>query len=143
MARGAALPASARTLRRGPGPPAGVAVHFRGRFPAGARGLDHSAVRSLCALRGIHHPRPDGDDPALQRHAVLALHGLRPRDGQHANPAGEPAVELVRFALYAQVNWVSLAVVCGCTFGFMFAAILAYDPARGVLARRGAPGGEP
>ncbi len=52
------------------------------------------------------------------------------------------AVELVRFALYAQVNWVSLAVVCGCTFGFMFAAILAYDPARGVLARRGAPGGE-
>ncbi|TMJ54747.1 MAG: multidrug ABC transporter permease [Alphaproteobacteria bacterium] len=53
------------------------------------------------------------------------------------------AVELVRFALYAQVNWVSLAVVCGCTFGFMFAAILAYDPARGVLARRGAPGGEP
>ncbi len=52
------------------------------------------------------------------------------------------AVELVRFALYAQVNWVSLAVVCGCTFGFMFAAILAYDPARGVLARRGAAGGE-
>ena len=51
-------------------------------------------------------------------------------------------VELVRFALYAQVNWVSLAVVCGCTFGFMFAAILAYDPARGLLARRGAPGGE-
>ncbi len=52
------------------------------------------------------------------------------------------AVELVRFALYAQVNWVSLAVVCGCTFVFMFAAILAYDPARGVLARRGAAGGE-
>jgi ABC-2 type transport system permease protein len=52
------------------------------------------------------------------------------------------AVELVRFALYAQVNWVSLAVVCGCTLTFMFAAILAYDPARGLLARRGAPGGE-
>jgi len=52
------------------------------------------------------------------------------------------AVELVRFALYAQVNWVSLAVVCGCTFGFMFAAVLAYDPARGLLARRGAAGGE-
>ena len=52
------------------------------------------------------------------------------------------AVELVRFALYAQVNWVSLAVVCGCTFVFMFAAILAYDPASGVLARRGAAGGE-
>src|SRR5947209_12735850 len=53
------------------------------------------------------------------------------------------AVELVRFALYAQVNWVSLAVVCGCTFGFMFAAILAYDPARGLVSRRGAPGAEP
>ena len=52
------------------------------------------------------------------------------------------AVELVRFALYAQVNWVSLVVVFGCTFVFMFAAILAYDPARGVLARRGAAGGE-
>src|SRR6202165_4461181 len=51
------------------------------------------------------------------------------------------AVELVRFALYAQVNWVSLAVVCGCALAFMFAAILAYDPARGLLSRRGAPGG--
>jgi ABC-2 type transport system permease protein len=52
------------------------------------------------------------------------------------------AVELTRFALYAQVNWVSLAVVCGCTLAFMAAAILAYDPARGLLTRRGAPGGE-
>jgi len=52
------------------------------------------------------------------------------------------AVELVRFALYAQVNWVSFTVVCGCTLAFMAAAILAYDPARGLLARRGAPGGE-
>src|SRR6185436_10733181 len=25
------------------------------------------------------------------------------------------AVELVRFALYAKVNWIALAVVCGCT----------------------------
>ena len=30
------------------------------------------------------------------------------------------AVELVRFALYAQVNRVSLGVVCGCTLAFMF-----------------------
>ncbi len=52
------------------------------------------------------------------------------------------AVELTRFALYGQVNWVSLAVVCGCTFAFMFTAILAYDPARGLLARRGAAGAE-
>ncbi len=52
------------------------------------------------------------------------------------------AVELVRFALYAKVSWLSLAVVGACTLLFMVGAILAYDPARGLLARRGAPGGE-
>ncbi|HME28712.1 MAG TPA: ABC transporter permease [Pseudolabrys sp.] len=47
------------------------------------------------------------------------------------------AVELIRFALYAQVNWLSLAVVGGCTVLFILGAILAYDPSRGFLARRG------
>jgi ABC-2 type transport system permease protein len=47
------------------------------------------------------------------------------------------AVELIRFALYAQVNWLSLGVVCSCTFLFILGAILAYDPSRGILARRG------
>ena len=51
------------------------------------------------------------------------------------------AVELVRFALYGQVNWISLAVVGGCTAAFMIGAIFAYDPSRG-LARRGPAGGE-
>jgi ABC-2 type transport system permease protein len=51
------------------------------------------------------------------------------------------AVELVRFALYAEINWISLAVVGGCTALFMIGAILAYDPSRGFLARRGEPGG--
>jgi ABC-2 type transport system permease protein len=46
------------------------------------------------------------------------------------------AVELIRFALYGQVNWLSLAVVLGCTAVFLAGAILAYDPARGLLARR-------
>jgi ABC-type polysaccharide/polyol phosphate export permease len=41
------------------------------------------------------------------------------------------AVELVRFALYCQINWISLAVVGGCTALFMIGAILAYDPSRG------------
>ncbi|HET7848480.1 MAG TPA: ABC transporter permease, partial [Pseudolabrys sp.] len=50
------------------------------------------------------------------------------------------AVELIRFALYARIDWVSLAVVCGCTALFMIAAILAYDPSRGLLARRGEAG---
>jgi ABC-2 type transport system permease protein len=57
-----------------------------------------------------------------------------------ANPFTH-ATELIRFALYAQINWISLAVVCGCTAVFMVGAILAYDPARGLLARRGDRGG--
>jgi ABC-2 type transport system permease protein len=52
------------------------------------------------------------------------------------------AVELIRFALYGKMNWISLAVVCGCTAVFMIGAILAYDPARGLIARRGGPGGD-
>ena len=51
------------------------------------------------------------------------------------------AVELVRFALYCEIDWLSLAVVGGCTALFMVGAILAYDPARGFLARRGEAGG--
>lgn len=51
------------------------------------------------------------------------------------------AVELIRFALYLKVNWLALAVVVGCTAVFMIGAILAYDPARGLLARRGETGG--
>jgi ABC-2 type transport system permease protein len=47
------------------------------------------------------------------------------------------AVELIRFALYGKLNLLSLAVVCGCTAVFMMGAILAYDPSRGLLARRG------
>jgi ABC-2 type transport system permease protein len=51
------------------------------------------------------------------------------------------AVELIRFALYTQIEWTSLAVVAGCTVLFTVAAIIAYDPSRGFLARRGEPGG--
>jgi ABC-2 type transport system permease protein len=47
------------------------------------------------------------------------------------------AVELIRFALYLQINWLALAVVAGCTAAFMLGAVMAYDPARGLLARRG------
>jgi ABC-2 type transport system permease protein len=47
------------------------------------------------------------------------------------------AVELIRFALYLQVDWLSLGVVAGCLVVFLGAAILAYDPSRGILIRRG------
>jgi ABC-2 type transport system permease protein len=46
-------------------------------------------------------------------------------------------VELIRFMLYAEVNWTALAVVEGMTVVFVAAAITAYDPARGLLVRRG------
>jgi len=52
------------------------------------------------------------------------------------------AVELIRFALYGKMNWVSLAVVVGCTAAFMIGAVAAYDPSRGIAARRGPAGGE-
>lgn len=47
------------------------------------------------------------------------------------------AVELIRFALYGKVEWLSLGVVLGCTAAFMLGAILAYDPSRGLTALRG------
>jgi ABC-2 type transport system permease protein len=46
------------------------------------------------------------------------------------------AVELIRFAFYGQINPLSLAVVLGCTIAFLGAAIVAYDPSRGMLMRR-------
>jgi len=47
------------------------------------------------------------------------------------------SVELIRFAFYEQVNWVALGVVAGCTVAFLGGAVIAYDPARGMLMRRG------
>ena len=44
------------------------------------------------------------------------------------------AVELIRFALYGEINWLSLAVVSGCSIVFMVGAILAYEPSRGFLS---------
>jgi len=50
-------------------------------------------------------------------------------------------VDLVRFALYCQVNWTALAVVGGTTAVLLGMAIVAYDPSRGMLARRQGPPG--
>ncbi|AWN46731.1 multidrug ABC transporter permease [Methylobacterium terrae] len=52
------------------------------------------------------------------------------------------AVELVRFALYGAFNPVSCAVVVGTGLAFFVMAVAAYDPGRGLLARRGGPAGE-
>ncbi len=50
------------------------------------------------------------------------------------------AVELIRFALYGQLEPASLAVVAGFTAAFLAAAVFAYNPSKGLLARRGEPG---
>jgi ABC-2 type transport system permease protein len=46
-------------------------------------------------------------------------------------------VELIRFAFYEKLDPLSLAVVGGCAVLFLSLAVLAYDPARGILVRRG------
>ena len=51
------------------------------------------------------------------------------------------AVELIRFALYGRIEWTSLVVVSACALLFLGGAILAYDPSRGLLARRQDTGG--
>jgi ABC-2 type transport system permease protein len=51
------------------------------------------------------------------------------------------AVELIRFSLYGQIDWTSLAAVVACTLLFLGGAILAYDPANGLLGRRQDTGG--
>lgn len=48
------------------------------------------------------------------------------------------AVELIRFALYTKFNLLSLLVVIGCTVVFLAAAVIGYDPLRGLLSRKGA-----
>jgi len=48
------------------------------------------------------------------------------------------ATELIRFALYGQVDLGSAGIVILCAFVFMAAAVVGYDPGRGLIARRGA-----
>jgi ABC-2 type transport system permease protein len=52
-----------------------------------------------------------------------------------ANPFTH-ATELIRFALYGQLEPTALAVVVGCTLLFLGVAILGYDPARGFMQAR-------
>jgi ABC-2 type transport system permease protein len=49
-------------------------------------------------------------------------------------------VELIRFALYMKIDWASLAVVVVMIVVFTMGAVIAYDPARGPIARRGGGG---
>ncbi|MCD2181510.1 ABC transporter permease [Rhizobium sp. TRM96647] len=51
------------------------------------------------------------------------------------------AVELIRFAFYARIEWTSLVVVMAVTLALLGAAILAYNPARGLTVRKQDMGG--
>ncbi len=46
------------------------------------------------------------------------------------------AIELIRFALYGQMQWVSFLVVSICTLVFLGAAVIGYDPLRGFMSRK-------
>ena len=46
------------------------------------------------------------------------------------------SVELIRHALYAQIEWSALAIVAGVTALFFGAAIYAYDPSKGLIGRK-------
>ena len=51
------------------------------------------------------------------------------------------AVDLIRFALYGQFNAFAFAVVAGTAALFLTIAIVAYDPSRGMMMRRGGGAG--
>ncbi len=46
------------------------------------------------------------------------------------------AVELIRFSLYGEMNWIALAAVTGALVLFMGGALYGYDPARGLMTRK-------
>jgi ABC-2 type transport system permease protein len=46
------------------------------------------------------------------------------------------AVELIRFALYGQLNGPALLWTCAALAGFGAAAVWGYDPARGMMRRK-------
>ena len=58
-----------------------------------------------------------------------------------ANPFTH-AVELIRHALYGKFEPTAFVVVSAVTIIFFLLAVLAYDPGRGIMARRGGPPGE-
>src|SRR6516165_4516761 len=49
------------------------------------------------------------------------------------------AVELIRFALYGELNVMAMLVVAGATVLFFLLAVLGYDPQRGLIRRVAAP----
>ncbi|MEP2943142.1 MAG: ABC transporter permease [Hyphomicrobiales bacterium] len=51
------------------------------------------------------------------------------------------AVDFIRFGLYGQFNGEAFLILTSCTIVFVSLAVLAYNPSKGLIARRGGPGG--
>jgi ABC-2 type transport system permease protein len=49
------------------------------------------------------------------------------------------AVEAIRFALYTKLDGPSLAIVAGVAVTFLIMSLFAYNPSKGLIARRGGP----
>jgi ABC-2 type transport system permease protein len=47
------------------------------------------------------------------------------------------SVELIRFALYGHMNWQAFGIVTACSAVFLGLSIYAYNPSKGLMARRG------
>ena len=93
-ARDRQVRAAARAAAVGAGAPADVARGVRRRLLQRVRRLDHPALQDLHHLPGLHRAGAARHHPAVPRHAVLALDGLRPRDGRDAAPAHRAAAAL-------------------------------------------------
>jgi ABC-2 type transport system permease protein len=48
-------------------------------------------------------------------------------------------VEAIRFALYGKIEWTALAIVAGVTAALLTLSLFAYNPSKGLIARRGGP----
>src|SRR6516165_9641617 len=136
----ATLSEPARALLLGAGAAARLARDLRYRLPLRSRCLDHPALRNLYPLRCLYRPRPDRDDSAVQRDADLAVDGLRPRDGKHANINGQPAAALVSVDREASCRGRPFGDPGVCLSGDR--AALGYHPAM-VRIHRGAAGARP
>ena len=101
-ARDRQVRAAARAAAVGAGAAADVARGVRGRLLQRVRRLDHPALQDLHHLSGLYRAGPARHHPAVPRHAVLAVDGLRPRDGGDAAPAHRAAAALGAAGLQAR-----------------------------------------
>ena len=100
-ARAAEVLAADRPPGVGAGAPAAVAGGVCRGLPQRLRHRHRRALRHLHPLRRLHRAGPGRHGAAVQRHAVVAGHGLRPRDGPDAAAADRAAAACLAAVLQA------------------------------------------